>query len=271
MIQVFSPSGIGDAYWLLMKVLPNTNKRIHLRVPPGNSEVYKRSSFLCSIDRVEKVTADGLPYTALIHKAKEFSYKKIEKVMYLEANTWLESGKHIEDYMPGFINSYRLNWLITKDEYQKAISFFSPSKKNIVIYTSSLQNNRKVKNWNSDFWKVLISRLYKSVNLIWIGAEYDSDILEQFKGFNLNTVINESPGVILSLLRNCTGFISYQSGLSCISVAESIPTFMLYFRHIEKLSYSICPKTSLNNSVLYYRAFFDSVYTTQIESWINSL
>ena len=61
MINLYTPSGIGDIYWLLMKIIPNTTEGLHIHVPPGLTDVDKRAHFLKSVQGVEKISMDGMP------------------------------------------------------------------------------------------------------------------------------------------------------------------------------------------------------------------
>ena len=274
MITIFTPPGIGDVYWLLQKILPNTTEGLHIRNPPGKSPIHTRSSFLYNLPGVEKVTADGIPYSELVIRAKQ--YEMFESEMYLEANTWLEAGNRLDEYLPNFPIQWRLDWKISDGQRQHVQRLLDYDKKNIVVYTSGANNNNSTSTgsaWQAKDWNRLLQNLpiREDVNLIWIGAGYDKDILPMLN-FNFNHVlIDENAGLIIELLRNCDGFVSYQSGLSCISVSESIPTFMLYFRKIDKLRFSICPPASIDNRVLYNAPFFDEVQTADLDNWLEEI
>lgn len=102
------------------------------------------------------------------------------------------------------------------------------------------------------------------VNLIWIGASYDTDLLKDFRGSFHHVLIDEPADVVVMLLRMCDGFISYQCGLSVISVIEKVPTFMLYFRKIDKLRFGFNPPDGI-----YEAPFFD--YRPDFTGWVKDL
>lgn len=274
-VDLFVPSGIGDIYWVLMKLARKANEigaKFRIHVPPGQDVKMQRGKFLEFIDCVESVEADGIPYKDLIVKAgQEGHYEELKPVMYCECNTWLEEGNRIEFYLPAFETEYVLNWQFGVDSLRRAKSFLKSDKKNIVVYTSGKQNNASVSTgrWRAADWLPRIEKLKenKDVNLVWIGASYDVDILEAVPGLRKNfdrILIDESSDVIIQLLRLCDGFISYQSGLSVISVVEKIPTYMLYFRKIDKLRYSFNPPDGV-----YDAPFFD--WLPDFDGWVESL
>ena len=71
-------------------------------------------------------------------------------------------------------------------------------------------------------------------------------------------------------MENCKKFISYQSGISCISSMDgNIPTFMLYFSHLDKLRYSFCNPKCINNKDLYNPIFFKDYNIEELLNWLN--
>jgi len=46
---------------------------------------------------------------------------------------------------------------------------------------------------------------------------------------------------------------------------------MIYFRKIEKMIYTFCPKTSINNDRKYKPLFFDSTPQNDIGGWVKNL
>lgn len=270
MIDLYTPSGIGDIYWILQKLARAANatgEKFRIHTPPGSGAKFERGKFLEYIDCVESVKPDGIPYDELVQCAQQ--YTELQSVMHCEANTWLESGQRLEQYMPAFETEFVLNWQIEAREILKASTFCDFSKKNIVVYTSGVKNNdsSSTGRWSHKEWISRIDSLrsLENVRLIWIGADYDTDILTpQLKSRFDAVLIDEPASVVLSLLRMCDGFISYQSGLSCISVVESIPTLMLYFRKIEALAHTFNPPSGEYKAV-----FFDDL--PSVHEWAYAL
>lgn len=270
MIELYTPSGIGDIYWILQKLARTANaqgEKFRIHTPPGNGAKFERGKFLEFIDCVESVDTAGIPYPKLIEKAQH--YDKLEPVMYCEANTWLESGCRLEHYMPAFPTEFVLNWEISLDAIRTASKYMDFSKKNILVYTSGKANNESASTgpWKPADWVERIKEIRgPGVNLVWVGAHYDTDILAAYNMPPLfDKIMTDEPAdVVISALRMCDGFISYQSGLSCISVVESIPTLMLYFRKIEALTRTFHPNTGN-----YLPVFFDEA--PRFKDWVEAL
>jgi SAM-dependent methyltransferase len=273
MIDLYTPSGIGDIYWVLQKLARAANaagERFRIHTPPGSDIKMSRGKFLEYIDCVESVAPDGLPYPELVKRAAaEGHYAALRPVMYCEANTWLEAGRRLETYLPAFPTEFILNWQIDVESQRRALMHLKPGEKNIVVYTSGIANNesKSTGTWSAADWVARVSELRADpeLNLIWIGAQYDADILPSLHGFFDSVLIDLPAPVIVSLLRHCDGFVSYQSGLSCISVIESIPTLMLYFRKIAALTKTFNPPTSKD----YHPVFFDE--KPRFRAWVDAL
>lgn len=274
MIDLYTAPGIGDIYWILCKLSRHlSGEKIRIHVPAGDGPKFIRSKFLEFLPFVDSCIADGPQYRDIVKSSKQ--YDRIESSMTIEVNTWLEEGNRLEDFMPDFEMEYALPWRISEGHKWRAQSYLHSIKKNVVIYTSGIGNNDNPSTgeWDHKRWAPILWELASrdDVNLIWIGADYDADILDYLKmGDNMISVINEPSPVIIHLLRCCDKFISYQSGLSCISVMESIPTYMMYFKKIDALRYTFCPDSSLSNRHIYAADFFDDVSIKSVVDWVDS-
>lgn len=272
MIEIYTPSGIGDIYWLLQK-LQSTGERFSIRTPPGDSAVFNRAKFLLNLEGVDRVAPTGMHYSALVAEAKKHRYEQpFPRQMFLEANTHLEAGRHISEYMPNLKTEYKLNWKISEGAKVKADKILSKTKKNIIVYTSGVKNNDSQATgiWSHRNWIRIFKELNKlnDINLIWIGADYDSDMLNWVKAEH--ALVDAPADIILQLLRSCDGFVSYQCGLSCISVSEGIPTTMLFFKKIENLIYTICSPSNDKNTKAYNPIFFNELPEKEILDWVAS-
>lgn len=260
-IVVYAPPGIGDAYWLLQKL---QGYDVELRVTESH---HLRAHFLEHIRGVT-VTPAKFTYCRLKKLAATRQRDKVSAVMYWEANQHLEGGSRIEDYKAFLPTKFKLDWVIDKESEAKALKLLKPKVKNILVYASSLNLNTSKgigtgENWGPECWFKILDHLYKTipdVNVIVLGAGYDNDMaLKIEEGFPVTRVIDEPAPVVMTLLRNCDGFISYQSGLSVISVSEGIPTYMIYFDWLTKIQNSFCPKSSINNPKIYKHIHFSEL------------
>ena len=256
MINLVVPSGIGDIYWILMKILPNTKEPVRLKVCHAP---HKRAKFLEYIDGVDSVEED--PHTTFLRLRKicwNKHYTKIESKMFLECNTWLEKGKRIEDYLPQLKTQHKLKWNITKEGKEIAESYIKPGKKNIAIYTSSYAHNKQenvVGDWRPERWVEIVEHLHRTIpdlNLIWLGASWDTDMIDLLKHFPCISFMTDQPAdAVITVLRKTNCFIAYQCGLSVISICEQIPTFMVYFDRLDPMHYAYAPKATMHDPLIH--------------------
>lgn len=275
-INLYVPPGLGDIYWILSKIIPNTNHNVNLYV--HSRPAAPAGHFLQSLKRVNNVydyTEYARNYSSFVKHCDRLypTYRKIFNNMWLEANTHLEKGNRIEDYLPHLKKTkFQLEWDITAKDRKISESLLKSGCKNILIYTSAFRNNNTIYNHYKFikqepvlFWSSIINKLKQkfsnNINIIWIGANYDSEMYHKLsKVSNIdNHLIQPTPGTVIHLLRKVDGFISYQSGLSILGLYENTPTYMLYFSHLYKLRTSWVPKDSLNNKQLYSYPFFTEV------------
>jgi len=276
-ITVYANPGIGDAYWALMKTLPHSE--VHLKVLQCSTF---RSGFLASLHGVLSVEQFPLNHAAFMQKAAHHygEYASgIKDEMYLDVNTWLEQGKRIETYLPNLDTQHRLDWKLTRDGYRKARVYLEPNKRNIVIYTSSVNNNNSPStgSWDYARWVNTIEHMHSrftNANFIWLGAQYDTDILPYLAKFkDMKKAVAEDADTVMHLLLNASCFVSYQSGLSVLSTYNFVPTYMLYFNKLDLLRYSWCPPQLVNNPLVYKPVLFDQAVNgyTDIGDWAEQV
>lgn len=299
-LNLYSISGIGDIYWSLIKILPNLSKERNI-----NINVYKRipfsAIFLKDLKRINEIKEFSpsifkndynrfLKHCDYMHEKiyknvlDENRLNSIENI-WLHPNIHINEGNRIENFLPKLKNiQYKLEWNFDQDNYNRAIDI-TKNKKTVVIYTSSLNNNTIfgsdiLGKWSSHNWVYLLKKIkdtYENVNIIWIGASYDHTINIRFmneKDFDKyidHFFIDEPATFILPLLRSCNCFISYQSGISVLSVYENVPTCMLYFNFLNKIIGSWEPFDCLEDKKLYNPLFFNDICENDklIINWIG--
>lgn len=287
-MNVYCPPGIGDIMWLLQKLFPNTDRTFNIH---SWDRTTVSSPFLKGLERIENVNQFKGRFSTFSnfknHCAKEYvKYCKMSRDqinnlndIYLEANTFAEAGNRLENYLPNLPDiQFQLPWK-TNEESTKEVSDLNTGRNSIVIYTSTIKNNKVPQHtgkWKSENWLEIIDSIIKTfpgIQIHWVGSSYDTDfkdLIHKYFSEELITYFVDKPAeFLIPLLKTSNCFISYQSGISCISMSENIPTTMFYFDNLSKLPNSLCPPTSLNNKHIYNPIFFNHIETKDIISWIE--
>lgn len=290
-IKIYGPPGIGDQLFYLQKIYSYEEAK-HI-----NFELYSyerdnlSSPFLAGLKRVKNVSQFKKPFSSYTEFKKKCTemYKVYSKMLpeelfnqdelFFEANTFLEGGNRIETFLPNFETIYKMPWKTDKTHINE-IDRLCYDSNVVVLYTSSIKHNNlskaMMKEWTFDKWLELTNILlktYTGIKIVWIGSSFDKSshtkFLDTFKDELIYYYLDAPSTKIVPLLRQCKCFISYQSGISCTSVIESVPTYMLYFEHLNKLRYSFCPPSSVNNDYIYKPDFFASVQIDDIVKWVG--
>jgi hypothetical protein len=237
--------GIGDSVWLIQKLI-NQPETFHWKVGDGSPQ---RSRPL--FDMFPQVT-ESFEYIP------QCGYKKVKRnsqfgvwgnfpkdEFYMEANSWLEAGNRIEQFLPDLNTSFILPYQIKEEEKTRALSILGGNPLNplIGIYTSAYSSARQWGGWEGVEWVEfirLIKNEKKGYKFIIIGANYDIGIPDEIvktldPGEYINT-IGEPLGVVVEILRHLDCFVGFPSGLSIIN--ETIgakQTVMFYPEHLQKL------------------------------------
>lgn len=261
-----------------MKLISNVDVPINLKVADTEN---KRCHFLSHIKGVGSVEQESHSFSRLKKLARmHYPYTQISPEMYIEVNTWLERGERIEDFMPWLPTTFEMPWVIDGRHKDMAWDLLKDGHNNIVIHTSSLKYNTKksmIGNWNVGTWKKIVRKLNEEIpdlNIIWLGAQYDLDMLDFLReDFPITAAVEMPAPVVVSLLKGCTGFLSYQSGLSIISICEHVPTFMIYYDNLRPMAYSFCPPEAINNDQLYKPTYFEDLNNKpeMALEWVKSL
>ena len=119
MTVVHTLPGIGDIYWVLMKVLNGENS---VTIKSADA-LNKRAHFLEHLQGVDKVEYCTDSYLRIKKYARQQIYPKLTQKMYMEANTHLERGNRIEEYYPHLPTNWDLKWDISLEAIEMAHEF----------------------------------------------------------------------------------------------------------------------------------------------------
>lgn len=224
-------AGLGDSVWIIQKLI-NSGEKFHWKLPNGQPQRGKQL-----FDLLPQVTAScdyapGLSYDKIKREnAGKGTWKSIKaKSFYLEANSHLEAGMRIEEFLPDLPTTYRL-------EYETKATAPEMNGHHIGIYASAYSNARHWGMWQDNEWVQLIQLLhnaYPDIKYVIIGAEYDADhaqkIMQRLQILNVPFVnaIGQNLGVTIEILKKLSYFIGFPSGLSVINESLGKDGIMFY-------------------------------------------
>ncbi len=249
--------GIGDTIWLFMKLI-NQPEKFHWKIGDGSPQRGKAifDLFPQLVESFEYIPQCG--YNKVKRNATHGKWHKFtSQEFYLEANSHLELGNRIENFLPDLPTSFKLEYATSYEDEGKALEIlgFDSIDTNegkiyggaieplIGIYTSAYSNARHWGGWEADDWIALIQLIHrynKGYKFVFIGAVYDigiSQILMEGmpKEMYINT-IGQPLSVVIEILKRLDCFIGFPSGLSIINeTLAAKQTIMFFPPHLSKL------------------------------------
>lgn len=242
MRSITTPAGIGDGLWILSKLL-HTSERFKFFIPDSSPQRGKQIYDLLPQVSVSCTYIAGLSYDKLakqnIQNTKKHWKEINEHVFALSANSHLEAGKRIEEFLPDLPPTFKMDFATTEQDKAKAAALLPAGPKYIGIYGSAYRNARHThyNGYGPAEWLRLIQMLYKEdKNFVFviIGAEYDADLAEMLmkelkeqKIPYVNT-IGEPLSVVMEIMRRQFYFIGFPSGLSILNEYMGLDGLMFY-------------------------------------------
>lgn len=240
------PAGIGDFIWLAMKLV-NQKEKFHIKLPDGTPQRgHQILELLPQIVESYEYTP-GLNYKKIAAEniaTKGKKWSEIGKESFtLSANTHLEQGKRIEQFLPDLQPSFRMQYATDEDDKDIARVLLPTTYKKhyIGIYGSAYSNARNWNMWGPDQWFKLAQMLYDrnhDIVFVIIGAQYDTDLadilmgkLKEAKIPYVNT-IGQPLSVVVEVLKRLTYFMGFPSGLSILNETLGKDTLMFYPPHL---------------------------------------
>lgn len=268
--------GIGDNIFLFQKLI-NQPEKFHWRISSGSPQRgHQIFELLPQLTESFQYIPD-----AGYNKVKRHSYKgkwaKAPQNFYLEANSHLETGARIEQFLPDLKTSYVLPYVTSEEAKNTATILKGWTVKTIGIYTSAYSNARHWGGWYAKEWLELIGLIQKhdpSYKFVVIGADYDIGIPEEIMAAlkpedYINTIGQPLP-VVLEILKRLDLFIGFPSGLSILN--ETIgakKTLMWYPQHLERLINSWPDPERIKNKQ-YKGCIFcepEKIFTWMTQNW----
>jgi ADP-heptose:LPS heptosyltransferase len=237
--------GLGDTVWLFMKLV-NQSERFHWKIgdglPQRGHQIFELFPQL--VESFEYIPDHG--YNKVKRSAHTGKWSRTPDRFYLEANSHLERGNRIEEFLPDLETSYRLEYATTITVYQAAWFHAYDSYKDsphIGIYTSAYSNARHWNGWEAKQWLELIRLIQKhdpNYKFVFIGADYDigvsQEVMKQLQPSEYVNTIGQPLPVVIEILKRLDCFIGFPSGLSIINeTLGAKQTVMFYPVHLSKL------------------------------------
>lgn len=280
-LNVYSAPGLGDLLWCLNLIYDNTEKDIHVHTFTRH---VNSAYLLKNLPKIKEVSTFNniRSYQEFIRicREKRNEYLKLKDLnnineIYIELNTHVDSGNRIETYLPNLKSNFDLPYQET--EINRVLNNYS-KKEYIIIYTSSIRNNRMgashTGTWQFDNWKRIIDLFKNKYQIIWVGnSKYDIDSYNELKKY-YNDLILEADNelsFLIPLFKHSKAFIGYQSGLNCITMQLKSNTYMLYFNCLPKLPYMITHPDIKPEDNVYKPVFFNNFNLNELNQWVESL
>lgn len=247
------PSGIGDNIWILQKLI-NANEQFKFILPGNNPRRGKQIfDLLPQIGTAEY--GANMPFAQIKRSNRQLLLKNWaqyhgQQSFILEANTHLEAGRRIEEWLPDLPTSFRFEWQTSEEDKDNAdvicsdIEFnkvndkmqsVSVVRKNCIgIYASAYSTQRAWGFWNEQQWLELIKLCSKDYTYVIIGAEWDTDLGTNLirslsrLGYKYVNTIGQSLGTVIEIMKRLHYFFSFPSGLGILATTVDCPVTMFY-------------------------------------------
>jgi len=254
--RIAIPSGIGDFLWLWSKLI-SVEGTFHFFVP--NSYPLRLPPFIKLVDNNSKVSLGNHTYRDIKHfeLIKPYrtwedvlkNYQNGDEVIFLSANTHLEKGLSLQDYLPDLETHYHFPFKMDASSAAKVKGLLEGLEDKFLlgIYTSGISRIKRWSGWMPEDWVEFIKLCYKEnpdIVFVFIGSVYDIDAVEEIKG-RLDKEIpyrdlvgKTSAGDVVELIWNLNYFVSFASGLSVIRAVLRREGCALFPKHLDRLRYS---------------------------------
>lgn len=238
--------GLGDAAWCLMKLI-GTGERFNFQIHDGSPRRGKQI-----FDLLPQISASceylpNLQYN-VIKRLNVERYKKhwaeiSEQDFYLEANTHLEAGNRIENFLPDLPTSYSLPFQTA--EWEEVVKSDFPGGPYIGIYGSAYSTARSWGMWREDKWMELIllmRGLIPDATFVQIGAAWDEDMATNLTGLLVEhqvrhiSTIGKPLGYVIEVMKRLAYAFYFPSGLGILSGLLYRPSVMFYPKSLPRLA-----------------------------------
>jgi hypothetical protein len=230
--------GIGDSLWVIMHII-NAREKFHWQIsaspPQRGKQVFDLLPQLGDCQYVPGLGYNLIKARNVTKMARTWGRIRAQS-FFLEANSHLEAGNRIENFLPDLPTSYTLPFQTQQwaTEIDAAFPYEVPL---IGIYASSYATSRNWGFWQAKEWFELIDEMYRylpDAKFVIIGAEWDGPMADELMNMiasakipYVNT-IGQPLGYVIELMKILDYAFYFPSGLGIISGLLSRPSLMFY-------------------------------------------
>lgn len=253
---VVVPSGQGDYSWLHAKLWHVRNQIARIEVVDGWPQ-----------RTVPFVEACGFPasyadvtYAQILQAGTMYDFSTWEKIaaagtdrILLQANTHLEAGKPLADWLPDLPTNYHYPLQISDDDRLRAghlLATACPTAGPVVgISAASYRGSEAWNTWNRREWTtVLRAMLRQGWTPVLLGGFWDDLTAALSETLAIpNLVGKTSVGEMIAIQDLFDAYVGFSSGLGVIRTVLNKPCLMLWPAHQELLSTAWAPPHMLDS------------------------
>lgn len=247
MLTIGVPSGIGDVSWMYSKLMHAEPMRWEIAA----GWPHRTRPFMELLPKVVEVDYGDFQYQDIsifwnIHKQR--TWKDVEAIgagkLLIEANSWLEQGKRIEDWMPDLPTDFHYEIKTTKKDQDRASLLLKDFKRPLWgVSAASYRGSEAWKTWGLDEWLDFLGRFNIDYGgtIILLGGFWD-DLTSSLASAGYKDLVGKtSIGCAIEVLKELEGYIGFSSGLGVLRTVLNKRVFMLWPEHQQPLSTSWAP------------------------------
>jgi hypothetical protein len=237
--------GLGDSAWVLLKVINAREKFnwfIHDAPPQRGKQIFDLLPMVGTCQYAPGLGYNLIKSRSVTRMARTWGRIRAQS-FFLEANSHLEAGRRIEEFLPDLPTSYHLPFQTTPWQWQVKIDMHKEThtlmynSPLIGIYASSYGTSRNWSFWTENEWFDLIEMMHRMIpeaKFVIIGAEWDTDLASNLMAKLLAAVIpfintiGQPLGYVIELMKILDYAFYFPSGLGIISGLLSRPSTMFY-------------------------------------------
>ncbi len=224
--SIWCPQGIGDLMWIYCKLV-GVGKEFDIVIPTAGSKkivgggkqelVFKRAHSIADIaPKIKSVQHINVSFWC-----DSMAYEISPSTLWLQANSWLEDGKRLENLWPALSTDFSPSLDIPDSDFSY----------DVIFYTSSTKGNIQWDGWQPAQWEELSYYLGKDCSIGVVGAEWDREYLEILRmelGDNAQFHIGVPLPEVLGMIKNTKILVGFPSGIPILSTILTVPTVMFY-------------------------------------------